>query len=163
VSPPFLPELAIVQIAVVVADLEAYAARTTALAGAGPWRVYDFGPGRIANYLLHGAPATGRTLLALNDARPQIELLQPLGGTSPHQEWLDEHGEGMHHVAAVVPSVDETVEHAATHGIAVISSGEGFGVDGSGKFAYLDTQAALGMIVEVFEPPTGLGEPAKRL
>ncbi len=35
--------------------------------------------------------------------------------------------------------------------------------DGSGKFAYLDTQSSLGMIFEVIEPPTGLGEPARRL
>ena len=33
----------------------------------------------------------------------------------------------------------------------------------SGRFAYLDTQAALGMIFEVIEPPTGLGEPLRRL
>lgn len=151
------------QVAVVVADFEAYAARTQLLVGAGPWRIYDFGPHRISNYVHRGTPATGRTLLALNDTRPQIELLQPLGGSSPHQEWLDEHGEGMHHVAAVVSSVDRAVEDAAAPGIGVISSGEGFGADGSGKFVYLDTQSALGMIVEVFEPPTGLGEPVKRL
>jgi len=44
-----------------------------------------------------------------------------------------------------------------------LSSGEGFGADGSGRFAYRDTQAALGMIFEVIEPPTGLGEPLRRL
>jgi hypothetical protein len=163
VARPFLPELTVVQVAVVVTDLEAYAARTNAMAGAGDWRVYDFGPHRIRNYVHRGKPATGRTLLALNDGRPQLELLQPLGGTSAHQEWLDEHGEGMHHVAAVVPSVGAAVADAAAHGIGVISSGDGFGADGSGAFAYLDTQAALGMIVEVFEPPTSLGEPARRL
>ena len=47
--------------------------------------------------------------------------------------------------------------------IDVISRGEGFGVDATGKFAYLDTQADLGMILEVVEPPTSLGEPLRRL
>ena len=42
-------------------------------------------------------------------------------------------------------------------------AGDGFGADGSGKFAYLDTQSTLGMIVEVLEPPTSLGEPDRRL
>jgi len=62
----------------------------------------------------------------------------------------------------VVDSVDDVVSQAAAEGIGVLSSGEGFGVEGSGKFAYLDTHAALGMIVEVIEPPTSLGEPARR-
>jgi methylmalonyl-CoA/ethylmalonyl-CoA epimerase len=158
-----IPGLTIVQVAMVVADLEAHAARLSAAVGAGPWRVYEFGPHMIDNYVMRGEPATGRTLLALSDAHPQLELLQPLGGTSAHQEWLDTHGEGMHHVGAVVESVDDAVATAAGHGIGVISSGEGFGRDGSGKFAYLDSQKALGMIVEVFEPPTALGEPARRL
>jgi hypothetical protein len=163
VTPAFLSSLTIVQVAIVVTDLEASAARYAALAGSGPWRVYDFGPHRIREYTMRGQPVTGRTLLALNDARPQVELLQPTGGTSAHQEWLDEHGESMHHVGAVVESVDDTVAAAAALGIGVISSGEGFGADGSGKFAYLDTQSTLGMIVEVLEPPTSLGEPDRRL
>ena len=53
----------------------------------------------------------------------------------------------------VVDSVAEVVSQAAAEGIGVLSSGEGFGVDGSGKFAYLDTHAALGMNFEVIEPP----------
>jgi hypothetical protein len=51
----------------------------------------------------------------------------------------------------------------AAEGIGVLSGGEEFGVDGGGKFTYLDMHAALGMIVEVIEPPTSLGEPARRL
>ena len=45
----------------------------------------------------------------------------------------------------------------------MLSRGEAFGTDGSGKFAYFDTHELLGMIFEVFEPPTGLGEPLKLL
>jgi len=157
-----LAGLSIVQVAVVVTDLEAYVTRHTAMVGDGPWRVYELGADNIRDYTLRGAPATGRTLLALNDGRPQVEILQPLGGTSPHQEWFDTHGESMHHVGAVVESVDTTVAAAAAQGIGVISSGHGFGADGSGNFAYLDTHATLGMILEVFEPPTGLGEPLRR-
>ena len=56
------------------------------------------------------------------------------------------------------PATGRTDDH-----IRVLSSGEGFGADGSGRFAYLDTQNQLGMILEVIEPPTGLGEPTRRL
>ncbi len=160
---PLLQRLEIIQVAVVVRDLEAYAARQSRLLGNGPWRVYEFGPHMMTRYEHNGIPATGRTLVALNDTHPQVEILQPLSGRSIHQDWLEEHGEGLHHVAAIVESIDAVVTAANDDRIGVLSSGEGFGVDGSGKFAYLDTQSHLGMILEVIEPPTGLGEPARRL
>jgi methylmalonyl-CoA/ethylmalonyl-CoA epimerase len=147
----------------VVHDLEAYATRQSSLLGNGPWRVYEFGPHMMTRYEHRGSPATGRTLVALNDTRPQVEILQPLSGRSIHQDWLDEHGEGLHHVGAVVESVAAVAAAANDDQIGVLSSGEGFGIDRSGKFAYLDTQGSLGMIFEVIEPPTGLGEPARRL
>jgi hypothetical protein len=59
--------------------------------------------------------------------------------------------------------VDDIVASANKDRIDVISRGEGFGVDATGKSAYLDTQADLGMILEVVEPPTSLGEPLRRL
>ena len=81
-----LSGLSVIQVAVVVHDLEACAARQSAILGNGPWRVYDVGPHVINRCLLRGEPATGHTLAALNDAHPQTEILQPLGGTSLHQE-----------------------------------------------------------------------------
>ena len=159
--PSFLTGLAIVQVAIVTADLEACAARQTALFGNGPWRVYELGAHNIRDYTLHGEPATGSTLVALNDARPQVEILQPLAGTSTHREWLEEHGQSVHHVAVVVPSVDEAVGLAAAEGMEVVSSGWGLGLDGSGSFAYLDATAVLGCLFEVVEPPTSLGEPLR--
>ena len=110
---PLLSSLTIVQVAIIVRDLEASATRQSRLLGNGPWRVYELGPHRIERYENRGSPATGRTLLALNDARPQVELLQPLSGRSIHQEWLDDHGEGLHHVGAIVESVDAVVAAAA--------------------------------------------------
>jgi methylmalonyl-CoA/ethylmalonyl-CoA epimerase len=158
-----LTELSIFQIAVVVRDLDAAAAGHTALIGNGPWRVYEFGPHMMSRYEMLGRPATARTLVALNDSRPQVEILQPLSGPSIYQDWLEERGDGLHHIAAIVESVDDLTLAAAADGIEVISSGEGFGTGGSGKFAYLDTQAQLGTILELVEPPAGLGEPLRRI
>ena len=156
-------DLRIFQVAVVVHDLDAAAARHTALLGSGPWRVYEFGPHMMQRYTMYGEPATARTLLALNDSRPQVEIIQPLSGPSIYQDWLDRRGEGLHHVAALVESVDAVVEAAANQGIGVLSSGEAFGVGGSGKFAYLDSEGVLGTVLEVVEPPDGLGEPLRQL
>ena len=110
---PLLQGLEIIQVAVVVRDLEAYATRQSRLLGNGPWRVYEFGPHMMVRYEHRGVPASGRTLVALNDTHPQIEILQPLSGRSIHQDWLDEHG-GSAHVGAVVESVDAAVAAANT-------------------------------------------------
>ena len=155
--------LKIVQVAVVTHDLNACASRQSALFGNGPWRVFELGAHNVRHYTLHGVPATGSTLLALNGGRPQVEILQPLGGTSPHQEWLDLYGEGVHHVATTVPSVEDACAAVETEGIEVVSAGWGFGPDQDGAFAYLDTRALLGVLLEVFEPPTGLGEPIRQI
>jgi len=160
-SASLLDGLAIVQVALVTDDLERCAADQSRLLGNGPWRVYELGAHNIRDYSLHGEPATGSTLLALNHSSPQIEILQPLGGSSTHRETLDSHGEGIHHVAALVPSVDAAVAVAADNGVEVVSAGWGFGEDGSGSFAYLDTRSVIGTLLEVFEPPTTLGDPLR--
>lgn len=153
--------LTIVQVAIVTPDIEACAARQAALFGNGPWRVFELGAHNIRDYTLHGEPATGSTLLGLNDSHPQVELLQPLDGTTTHREWLEQHGQSVHHIAAVVPSVHEAVAAAEAEGIEVVSAGWGFGTGESGSFAYLDTADLIGVLLEVLESPAGLGEPLR--
>jgi glyoxalase/bleomycin resistance protein/dioxygenase superfamily protein len=161
VSSSLLAGLRIVQVALVTADLERCASEQSRLLGNGPWRVYELGAQNIRDYTLHREPATGSTLLALNGSSPQVEILQPLDGTSTHRESLERDGEGIHHVAALVPSVADAVAVAEANGIEVVASGWGFGQDASGSFAYLDTRPMMGTLLEVFEPPTSLGEPLR--
>ena len=99
--------------------------------------------------------------LALNDASPQMELIQPLEGDSIQRDWLEERGEGLHHIAVVVPSVAQAIEAMAALGYPLMQSGTGFGVggDGDGAYAYIDTTAALGLIVEAIEQPSSLPPP----
>jgi methylmalonyl-CoA/ethylmalonyl-CoA epimerase len=101
------------------------------------------------------------SVLALNDATPQIELIQPLTGTSVHSEWLAEHGAGLHHVAFDVPSLTAATEAMAALGYAEIQSGTGFGTLGAGDggYAYYDAAAALGIVVEAIEQPSKLPPP----
>src|SRR3954467_7144852 len=42
-----------------------------------------------------------------------LELIQPIGsGPSPYQDVLDERGESMHHLAYVVPSIEQRLSAA---------------------------------------------------
>ena len=52
-----------------------------------------------------------------------------------------------------MPSIDDAVAGAAKSGVRVLQSGGGHGLHGDGAFAYMDTENALGMIVEFIELP----------
>ena len=81
-------------------------------------------------------------------------LILPLAGHSAHREWLEERGEGAHHVGIVVDSVADAVAQAHAAGLEVVAGGSGIGPARDGAWAYVDTSAALGLMVEAVRPPT---------
>jgi catechol 2,3-dioxygenase-like lactoylglutathione lyase family enzyme len=147
------------QVAFVVRDLDAALARYTALFGGAPWRCYTFSAAihRQAEY--RGGPTGFSVRLALNDASPQLELIEPVEGPGVHGDWLAGRGEGFHHVGVLVDSLDAAVERMAAAGYAAIQTGSGFGADGDGSYAYFDTANDLGFLVEAVEPPERMPDP----
>jgi glyoxalase/bleomycin resistance protein/dioxygenase superfamily protein len=149
---PSLEGLAPFQIAFVVGDLERAARDLDDRLAAGPWRGWVFGPqGRGREY--RGAPAEWTLRLALNGRNPQFELIEPLTGPSVHADWLAERGEGFHHLAYLVGSLDQTTAEMEAVGHAVIARIHSFGAAGDGAAAYYDTADTLGFLVEAVEPP----------
>jgi glyoxalase/bleomycin resistance protein/dioxygenase superfamily protein len=149
---PSLEGLAPFQIAFVVGDLERAARDLDDRLAAGPWRGWVFGPqGRGREY--RGAPAEWTLRLALNGRNPQFELIEPLTGPSVHADWLAERGEGFHHLAYLVGSLDQTTAEMEAAGHAVIARIHSFGAAGDGAAAYYDTADTLGFLVEAVEPP----------
>jgi methylmalonyl-CoA/ethylmalonyl-CoA epimerase len=147
------------QVAFVMRDLERAVRDLDALVGAGPWRGYVFGPEMAEGLEYHGRPADWSARLVLNDCRPQYELIEPLVGPNIYSDWLDARGEGLHHVAYAVASVDEATAQMAAAGHEVIQRGHSFGGERDGAFAYFDTADALGCILEAVEPPGRMPDP----
>ena len=87
-------------------------------------------------------------------------MIQPLNGPSAHLDWLERHGEGPHHVGIVVDSVRETTTQMETAGYPLIHYGAGLGPRNDGAWAYFDTTEALGLLIEVVEPPTNMPSPS---
>jgi catechol 2,3-dioxygenase-like lactoylglutathione lyase family enzyme len=146
----------IFQIGFVVRDFEGALARYSALLGPGRWRCWTFGARDHARCEYRGGPTDFTSRLALNDQAPQLELIEPLTGPSTHKDWLDERGEGIHHVGVIVASVADAVAEATAAGYEVVQSGAGLGPERDGAWAYIDTSAALGVMVEAVEPPTSM-------
>ena len=78
----------------------------------------------------------------------EIELLQPVSGQSPHQEFLDSKGEGIQHIAFAVDDLEKAVEKLTKQGIGLLLYGKA--KDGGG-FAYLSIGEVGGILVELFQ------------
>ncbi|MEU9879018.1 VOC family protein [Streptomyces phaeochromogenes] len=79
----------------------------------------------------------------------EIELIQPLDGRSPYTEFLDLHGEGVHHLAYVVGSIDQCLESLRATGEAGRVTFEAT-IAGQTRFVYLDG-LAHGPAIELIE------------
>jgi methylmalonyl-CoA epimerase len=78
----------------------------------------------------------------------QLELIQVLEGENVHTKFLREKGEGLHHVGFFVKNLEEELAALKNEGIEVLWRGEALGVT---KFAYLDTEKTLGIVLELIQ------------
>lgn len=98
--------------------------------------------------LYRGNPSDAKAKLAFFTMdNLQIELIQPLGGKSTWQEFLDTHGEGLHHIAFEVKNIDGVEKEFAMVNMPTIQRG---GWDG-GAYSYIDGSKDLGCILELLE------------
>jgi methylmalonyl-CoA/ethylmalonyl-CoA epimerase len=147
------------QIGIVVEDLEQAMHRYAQIFDCGRWSVYTYGPAILREPTFRGGPGTFEMRLAMAGSGPQIELIEPLRGPSLYHEWLADHGEGLHHIGVRVPDLLAGVRDMEHRGFGVLQSGRGYGLDGDGGFAYLDTATELGVIVELIEVPQRRRDP----
>jgi methylmalonyl-CoA/ethylmalonyl-CoA epimerase len=95
-----------------------------------------------------GNPTPARAKLAFYDMGSlQIELIQPDENPSTWRSYLNEHGEGPHHIAFGIKGMNEKIELLAQTGFPLQQRGEYTG----GRYAYIDTFPQLKVIVELLE------------
>ncbi|ABW12621.1 hypothetical protein Franean1_3213 [Parafrankia sp. EAN1pec] len=82
----------------------------------------------------------------------QVELMQPLAGTTIQHEFLAEHGAGPHHYGLMVANLAESVAAAESLGFAETMSGR----FGSVRVSFIDTYAEIGVYTEFIEDPDNL-------
>lgn len=139
-------EGAIMQVAFIVRDLEAAMKRYWEDFGIGPWEIYEFSPTSVRDYTYRGKPATHSCLIAATwRGDTQLELMQPVSGYSIYDEYLEKHGEGMHHIKIFYSDCQKAVADFVGRGYPVIQSGR-FDED---EHYYLDTMRDYGYIIEI--------------
>jgi methylmalonyl-CoA/ethylmalonyl-CoA epimerase len=142
------------QVALVVRDLDAAVREYWERLGIGPWTIVTFGPGTVRELFYRGSPAAFRmrAAFAMTD-NVQLEIIESLDGPNIYEEFLAAHGEGMHHMGIRVTDLRAAVTEMEARGYVVIQAGYGTGTSGEGGFAYFETDASLGTLIEFIELP----------
>jgi methylmalonyl-CoA/ethylmalonyl-CoA epimerase len=132
-------------ISLVVHDSEKTAAKL-AKYGIGPFTFHRSkytspipGKYREPAYMKYGYSETGNILW---------EIMETLEGSTEYSDFLEAHGEGLHHIGFPSPMpIEAELERWSKQGVGALKSGsEG----GSGEgWAYMDTDGDLGFIVEI--------------
>ena len=156
---PFL-NYSIDQVAIVVKDLDQAVEQYWESFGIGPWTMFTFGSPLLKKMIYKGQPTEFKYRIALSQTQsPSIELIEVLEGETVYGDFVKEHGYGVHHFGMFVEDLDEALKGARQAGLTVTQEGAGFGRDGDGRYAYLDTEASIGVTLEFIELPKGRPTP----
>lgn len=101
-----------------------------------------------AHTIFRGRPTEARAKLAFFElGNITIELIEPVGGPSTWQEFLEEKGDGIHHIAFEIKDMENKVDHLTAGGMTLLQKGDYEG----GRYSYMDAVSKLGLIIELLE------------
>ena len=141
----------VAQVGFIVKDVEATKKKWAEFLGVEVPPTQPIGDYAITGTQYKGEPAPeAYCWMAFFDVGPgmQLELIQPNEKPSTWRQFLDEHGEGIHHVAFQIKDSKDKVANAEKYGLKLVQHGV-YG-DGSGEYNYLDAPE-LKCIVELLE------------
>ncbi len=142
----------VVQVGIVVRDIEKTKKKFAAFLGVEEPISKPSGDYAITQTVLRGKPAPdAAALLAFFNAGDhfQLELIQPNGFPSTWQEFLDEHGEGVHHIAFTIKDMKGKIQACEEFGMPLIQKAEYS--KGNGRYAYMDASEDLKVLIELLE------------
>jgi methylmalonyl-CoA/ethylmalonyl-CoA epimerase len=139
---------AVAQIAISVQDVEA-SARAWADTLGLPMPVISMSPPvEEAETEYHGQRTSGRIKTAVfHLGSLDLELMEPVGEPTTWNDQLVSHGNSVHHIAFRVQGMKDKLAYLGSKGFPLIQRGEYPG----GRYAYADSGAKLGVILELLE------------
>ncbi|MFC2070023.1 methylmalonyl-CoA epimerase [Chloroflexota bacterium] len=97
------------------------------------------------------SPETGMAAAMLTTGNSALELLAPIGNEGVIQKFLENRGEGIHHVSIEVDDIVKTLESLSTKGVQLIDKVPREGIEG--KIAFIHPKAMNGVLIELVEKP----------
>jgi methylmalonyl-CoA/ethylmalonyl-CoA epimerase len=138
----------VMQVGIIVRDIEAKVHAWANVFGLPEPEIMVTDTVERAQTKYQGELSEARAKLAFFDlGQVALELIEPIGEPSTWKDHLDQHGEGIHHIAFVIQDMPEKLAYLDAKGIPLIQTGEYTG----GRYAYADGLDQLGLIVELLE------------
>ena len=141
-----------IQIGILVDDLEEYLANLEDVLGWAPWRIAEFPPvGNEDVYReYHGEPSDfSAKFCFFHLGNIEIELIQPLEGKNIWRDWIDKHGQGIHHIKFLVPEHEESNQYLIEEkGINLYQWGASVGPNTGKEWLFFDTYDKFGFDLE---------------
>lgn len=150
------------QVAFLVEDLDLAVENYYRTFGIGPWHFYTYQKPFVPQMSYRGADADYAMRVALSYFGPtRVEFIESLRGPSIYEEFIERHGYGVQHLGFLVEDMEAALTEARTAGFKMIQDGAGFGPDGDGHYAYIESEAAFGVTMELIQRPKGRKPPEK--
>ena len=89
-------------------------------------------------------------MVSVGDSR--LRLMEPVGDASELAQFLQQHGEGLHHLALHVDDISGVFEEMKQSGVRLLSDDIEIGTGGRLHFL-VDPAAANGMLLEICQDP----------
>ncbi len=99
------------------------------------------------------SPETGMKAAMLPMENSAIELLAPIGDEGIIQRFLENRGEGIHHVSIEVDDIVKSLESLSNQGVQLIDKTPRDGIEG--KVAFIHPKSMNGVLIELVEKPKG--------
>ncbi|MBS7649148.1 MAG: VOC family protein [Candidatus Bathyarchaeia archaeon] len=136
----------VVQIGIIVSDIEKARNSWAKLLGLEPQPIIETDDWELTRMTFRGKPSPGRAKLTFFKLENiVIELIQPIDGPTTWWDFLDKHGNGIHHIAFVTKNVNESIKILSELGAVE----EQKGLFRGGGYIYLDARKSLGTILEL--------------
>ena len=141
---------AITRVGLVVKDPEQVMKNYEKLLAIGSWEVCEVKPPILHGQTYHGKPGNFTMKASFTKVgEVELELVQPVAGENIYRDFIEQQGEGIHHVQFVVEDIDKTTELMNKAGFPTLMSGR----FSDGGFAYYDTVEPLKIVWEAVQPP----------
>lgn len=148
-NPGVLETRTVVQIGIIVRDIRETARKYAAFLGVALPEIIvtDAYDKAQTNYRNNPTPARAQLAFFRTPGAVEIELIEPDQNPSTWREFLDRHGEGVHHFAFLIEDMQGKVLKLQEQGMNLIQKGEYTG----GRYAYIDSNRELKVMLELLE------------
>lgn len=140
----------ICQVALVVKDIQATAERYAELFDMPVPRITQLSPPEEARTTFRGQPTATRAKLCVFDlGHIVLELTEADDQPSSWKEFMDTHGEGVHHIGFMTEDRDKVMDYFEKNEMPVRHYGEYPG----GNYTFMESEEKLGVLINVkYEP-----------